>query len=287
MANNQRRTPGQRRAKPAPRTNTPNVVYTPGRDFNRNRLILNLITVAAVAFAIFLGLSIFFKVENVTVTGATHYSEWTVYEASDIQEGDNLLFFGQATASSKIIAALPYVTAVRFEIHLPGTVNIIIEEAPVAYSILCEDGTWWLMTSQGRLVEQVSAAVAVDHPRIDGVTLRSPAVGSQAVAAESGQGAVTGADRLTMALGLVSQLEANELFDRVASVDVTNLQTMEFWCGQQHQVKLGDGNFLPEKIAAVRDVLDKMNQYQSGIIDASKVTEDIDGISIPCYPFPD
>jgi cell division protein FtsQ len=287
MANNQRRTPGQRRAQPAPRKQTPNVVYTPGREFNRSRLILNLITVAAVAFAVFLGLSIFFKVETVTVTGAEHYSEWTIYEASGIQEGDNLLFFGQATASSKIIADLPYVTSVRFQIQLPGTVNIIIEEAPVAYSILCEDGTWWLMTSQGRLAEQVSAAVAVDHPRIDGVTLRGPSVGAQAVAAEDGQTAITGADRLAMALAMVSRLEANELFDRVTSVDVSMLQNLEFWCGQQFQVKLGDGNYLPEKIAAVRGVLEKMNQYQSGIIDASKVTEDIEGISIPCYPFPD
>ena len=287
MANNERRRPGQRRQQPAQRKTAPDVVYTPGRDFNRNRLILNVLTVAAVAFAIFLGLSIFFKVEQVTVVGADRYSEWTVYEASGIEEGDSLLFFGQATASSKIIGALPYVTSVRFDIELPGTVKIIIQEAPVAYSVLCEDGTWWLMTAQGRLTEQVSAAVASDCPRIDGVTLRQPVAGGQAVAAESGEGAVTGADRLAMALGIVAQLEANELFDRVSHVDVSNLQYLEFWLGQQHQVKLGEGKFLVEKVAAVKGVLEKMNQYQTGVIDASNVTEDIEGIAIPCYPFPD
>lgn len=287
MANNERRRPGQRRPQPTQRKTAPDVVYTPGRDFNRSRLILNILTVAAVAFAIFLGLSIFFKVDQITVVGAERYSEWTVYEASGIQEGDNLLFFGQANASSKIIGALPYVTSVRFDIELPGTVKIIIQEAPVAYSVLCEDGTWWLMTAQGRLTEQVSAAVAADCPRIDGVTLRLPVAGSQAVAAESGESAITGADRLAAALNIVTQLEANELFDRVSCVDVSNLQYLEFWLGQQYQVKLGQGEFMTEKIAAVKGVLAKMTQYQSGIIDASKVTEDIDGISIPCYPFPD
>jgi hypothetical protein len=269
MANNQRRTPGQRRAKPAQRNNAPEVVYKPGRDFNRNRLILNLITVAAVAFAVFLGLSIFFKVDEVRVVGTDRYSEWTVYEASGIQEGDNLLFFGQANASSKIISALPYVTSVRYDIDLPGTLNIIIEEAPVAYCVQSEDGTWWLMTSQGRLAEQVTAAVAADHPRIDGVTLRDPLVGSQAVAAESGQGAVTGADRLSVALQIMSQLEAKELFDRVASVDVSSLQHLEFWCGQQYQVKLGDAQRLDYKIAAVRSAIEKSSSYQTGILDAS------------------
>lgn len=269
MANNQRRTPGQKRAKPAQRSNVPEVVYKPGRDFNRSRLILNLITVAAVAFAIFLGLSIFFKVDEVRVVGTDRYSEWTVYEASGIQEGDNLLFFGQANASSKIISALPYVMSVRYDIDLPGTLNIIIEEAPVAYSVQCEDGTWWLMTAQGRLTEQVNAAVASDHPGIDGVTLRSPAVGSQAVAAESGQGAVTGADRLAMALQIAQQLESNELFDRVSRVDVSNLQHLEFWCGQQYQVKLGNSERLDYKIAAVRTAIETSSDYQTGILDAS------------------
>lgn len=284
MANNQRRTPGQKRPQPAARKKTPEVVYTPGRDFNRSRLILNLITVAAVAFAIFLGLSIFFKVEHVTVTGAQHYDEWTIYETSGIREGDNLLFFGQAAAGSKIISALPYVMSVRFEIDLPATVNIIIEEAPVAYSIQCEDGTWWLITSQGRLAEQVTAAVAADHPRIDGVTLRSPAVGSQAVAAENGQTAVTGADRLAMALRMVSQLEANELFDRVASVDVSSLQHLGFWIGQQYQVKLGDGERLEYKIAAARSAIEKSSSYQTGILDASFT---IFPESVGYMPFPD
>ena len=284
MANNERRRPGERRNPSAPRKNAPEVVFTPGREFNRKRLILNLITVAAVALAIFVGLSIFFKVEKITVTGAERYSEWSVSEASGIQAGDNLLFFGQANASSKIIAALPYVKSVRFEINLPGTLNIIIEEAPVAYCVLSEDGTWWLMTAQGRLTEQISAAVAIDCPRIDGITLRGPVIGNMAVATETGEGSVTGADRLAVALQIVAQLEANEIFDRVSSVDVSNLQHLEFWCGRQYQVKMGDGERLDYKIAAVRSALEKTSAYQTGILDASFT---IFPESVGYMPFPD
>lgn len=287
MARNERRRPGEKRRQQAPRRSAPEVVYTPGRDFNRNRLILNLVTVAAVAFAIFLGLSIFFKVEHVTVIGADHYSEWTIYEASGIEQGDNLLFFGRATAGSKIIDALPYVTSVRFDIELPGTVKIIVEEAPVAYAVLSENGIWWLMTSQGRLTEQVTAAVAVDHPKVEGITLRAPAVGAQAVAAENGEGSVTGNDRLLVALQILTHLETNQLFDRISSVNVSKLQTLEMWCGNQYQIKLGDGEYLAEKIAAVNGVFQKMTEYQTGIIDASAVTDDLQGISVPVYPFPD
>ena len=204
-----------------------------------------------------------------TVSGNGKYSEWSVYEASGIREGDSLLFFGQANASSKIIDALPYVKMVRYEIKLPGTVHIIVEEAPVAYSVQSEDGTWWLMTAQGRLTEQVNAAVASSCAKLEGFVLRAPAVGESAVALETGEGSVTGADRLRVALEILVQLEANELFGKVTSINLSGLQSLEFWCGQQYQVKLGNSDRLDYKIAAVKTAMEEMSDYQRGILDAS------------------
>lgn len=273
MAENERRRARRTKASESKqRKNAPEVVYTPAREFNRNRLMLNILTVFAVAFAIFLGLSIFFKVDQVTVSGNSKYSEWSIYEASGIQEGDSLLFFGQASAGSKIIDALPYVKSVRFEIQLPGTVHIIVEEASVTYSVQSQDGTWWLMTAQGRLTEQVNAAVAGNCAKVAGITLRAPVVGQNAVALEDGEGSVSGADRLEVALQILAQLEANELFGKVTSIHVSALQQLEFWCGQQYQVKLGNSDRLDYKIAAVKIAMEQMSPYQSGILDASFTT---------------
>ncbi len=283
--NERRRVAGKRRPKPEQRRNAPEVVYTPAKEFNRSRLVLNILTIVAVAFAIFLGLSIFFKVDQVTVSGADRYSEWTVAEASGIESGDSLLFFGEAAASSKIIDALPYVKSVRFEIKLPGTVHIIIEEAPVAYSVQAEDGSWWLMTAQGRITEQANAATAADCPKIEGITLRNPVVGQNAVPVETGEGSVTGADRLTAALEILSQLEANELFDKVTVVNVSKLQTLEFWYGKRYRVKLGDVDHMRQKLAAVKSAINSASVYQTGILDASFVTDLTEGITIPCIPF--
>ncbi len=286
MADNERRRgAGKQRRKPEQRKNAPEVVYTPAKEFNRSRLVLNILTIVAVAFAIFLGLSIFFKVENVTVSGAERYSEWTVAEASGIESGDSLLFFGEASASSKIIDALPYVKSVRFEIKLPGTVHIIIEEAPVAYSVQAEDGSWWLMTAQGRLTEQANAATALGCVKIEGFTLHNPVAGQNAVAVETGEGSVTGADRLAAALEILAQLEANELFDKATVVNVSKLQTLEFWYGNRYQVKLGDVKHMREKLAAVKVAIASASDYQTGILDASSVTDISEKITIPCIPF--
>lgn len=270
-AERRRRTP-----KPQPRNTAPEVVYTQPKQFSRSHLVVRLLTIVAVVIAIGMGLSIFFKVETITVVGAEKYSAWSVTEASGIAEGDSLLFFGRAGAAGRIIHQLPYIKSVRFGIKLPGTVNIIIEESPVAYGVQDTQDGWWLITSDGRVVEQTDSATALINTVIEGVKLEKPVIGELAVATENNaQGeliATTNADRLTAALEVFCALEANEILGKVASVDVTSPQAIEIWYGTQYQIKLGDRSKMEYKIAAVKQVVSQMSQYQTGILDASFTT---------------
>lgn len=274
MSDNERkRVPGDRRqkARTSSRKNTPEVVYTPAKAFNRKKLLLHILTIVAVAFAVFLGLSIFFKVDTILVSGSGRYSEWTVAEASGIEKGDSLLFFGEASAASKIIDKLNYVTAVRFDIKLPGTVTIIVEEAPTAYAVQDTGGGWWLITGSGRVVEQVDSVRAGEHAVVKGLALQSPTLGQDAVAANTApEGSViTGADRLAAALQIIRAVEKNEMFDKVVGVDVSKLQALELRYEDRFQIKLGDLSDLDYKIAALRSAISTMSPYETGILDAS------------------
>ena len=164
-----------RPAHKEPETNTaPDVVFMAPKPFSRNRFLLRLATVAAVVIALILGVSVFFKVENVTVSGAVQYTPWDICSASGIETGENLLTVNRAKASGKIIAALPYVHSVRIGIKLPGTVMIDVVEVEVTYAAKAADGTWWLLSAEGRVIEQAAQEPA--GTRILGVTLDSPAV---------------------------------------------------------------------------------------------------------------
>ena len=68
----------------------------PVKPFNRKKLTLQLLTVAAVVLAIAIGISIFFKVDTVSISGLDKYSYDTVREAAGILDGDSLLFFSRA-----------------------------------------------------------------------------------------------------------------------------------------------------------------------------------------------
>lgn len=247
---------------------SPAVVYTEPAVFNRNKLVLQLVSVTAVVLALVMAMSIFFRVERITVSGANVYGEWKVREASGIQEGDYLLTFSRARASGKIIAELPYVDRVRIGIKLPDTVNIVIEELDVVYAIQADDGLWWLISSQGKVVEMTDPGAAANYTKVLGVTLEAPEMGEIGIAKESGtvptaqtdaQGNVVGtvpvvitnAERLEVALQILQALELNDIVGEAASVDVTDMNNIELWYGTQYQVQLGNTSRMDYKIACM------------------------------------
>lgn len=262
------------------RNDTPAVIYTQPTAFNRDRLLIQLLTVTAVVAALVLGMSVFFKVKTIMISGVETYSAWTVREASGISEGDGLLTFSKTRAIAKIHASLPYVDDVRIGIKLPDTVIIYIEEMAVSYAVESTQGDWWLINSDGRVVEQTTANAASSHTKVLGVKLDSPIEGNDAVAAndvpqetlESGEAvpqAVTGAQRLSSALQILKALEANDIVGQAASVDVSSLEDVTLWYGSRYEVMLGDTAKMEYKIACMNDAILDLSEYQSGILDIS------------------
>ena len=245
--------------RPVRKRNAPQVVYTPAQTISFRRMLLRILVVAAVALALCLSLSIFFKVKTVTVAGAEKYTPWSVMEASGIQEGESLISLNTIGAAARVLKALPYVESVQVGIKLPDTVNIEIKEYEVAYAIRDQDGLWWRITSNGKVLEQVNGGQATENAKILGVVLASPAVNEQAVAGETATATaatdetaestetvatqpnlIQPAQRLSTVLGILQQLEANEILGQVASIDVSDMSRIVLWYGTQYEVILGD-----------------------------------------------
>ena len=277
------------------------VVYTPPKPFKRGRFLLRLATVAAIVLAVVMGMSIFFKVETVTVSGCSKYSAWEVSEASGIEVGSHLLSLSRAQVSGSILSKLPYVDTVRVGINLPDTVNIEITELDVVYSIEDAEGNWWLMNGEGKIVEQTNGVTAKDYTQALGVRIEVPEVGQQAeakeaemptvpimdpdaeeIAGEEGSEpadlpestpvitvGVTGDERLRTLLSVLQQLSGNSISGMIDSVDVTSLTAIELWYDERFQINMGDTGQLEYKIGALKATIDKMESYESGHLDLS------------------
>lgn len=280
----------KRKAEEAKKKKRPQVTYTQPVPVNLNQMLMKILIVVAVVVAFTLGISVFFKVEKVVVYGNKAYSAWTVQEAGGIELDTNLLSLNNTRACGKIKAALPYVDSVRIGIKLPDTVNIYVEEIDIAYAITTKDGTNWLMTSGGKVVEQIDSGTATDYTKVEGVYLDAPAPGQQArafepeqqITSETGPDAdpqdetappiVTGAARLDTALRILQELEANDIVGEAASIDVSSLNNIELWYGQRFQVKLGDSGNINIKISWMKSAVNQLSDYDMGILDVSFTT---------------
>lgn len=281
----------QKRVVRAPKEEIPNAVYTMPKPMQKSKLLLRLATVVAVVVALTMAVSIFFKVETVTVLGAEKYTAWAVSEASGIEVGDGLLTLSRARAAGKIQSALPYVDEVKIDIHLPGTVQIEITELQVTYAVAARDNTWWLISADGEAIEQINVTAASGYTRLQGVTVEPPTVGKTVTAAETAQEpqpqqtddtqaddsdptlppqvVVTGAQRLEAALTILQSLEANGVLGEVAYVDVEELTDIRLQYGERFEVQLGDAQRLDYKVTYMAQAIRQMEDYQVGVLDVS------------------
>ena len=285
----------ERQEQEARKAKAPTVTYNDPSPFNPRRLAMQLGLVAAVVVAVLLGVSVFFKVEKVVVYGNSNYEAWTVREASGIAEGENLLTFGAAGACDRILDELPLVEKARIGVTLPGTVKIYITEYEVCYSMESEDGSWWLVTSDGSVVEKIDVGSAAAHTIIQGVKLASPKVGQAAVAAEPepemGTNAAgeqielpvitTGASRLKAAQTIMASLELSDVLGQVASIDVSQTGSLTLKYGTRFDVLLGGTKGMDKKIAWMASTIEQLEDYQSGTLDVTFTTRPDQAVFTP------
>lgn len=262
---------------------TPEVVYLPPKPFSRNRFILHLATIVAVVLALMLGLSVFFKVERIEISGCAQYTPYQIQQASGVNEGDQLLTFSRAKAAGRIISELPYVKSVRIGISLPDTVKIEIVETEVTYALEAFDGIWWLMDSDGKLIEMAGEEALQNSTIVSGVLLKDPMAGEQAEAYQTSQPptdaegntipvTVTAAQRLTAVIDIAKNLERCGIIGDAASINVTDLYGIELWYGTKFQVLLGDSTDMGTKITYLKSIIDDYaanRPYESGVLDIS------------------
>ena len=270
--------PINRRVVRPPREEIPAIVYTAPKPLRRGRFALKLATMAAVVAAVFFGLSVFFRVDTITVAGAEKYSPWMIRQASGVQTGDALLSISEARVASRIRMELPFVDDIKVGVRLPGTVEIEITELQVTYSIEDENGAWWLISSDGRAVEQVTLDKALGYTRVEGVAIHTPQVGSQVQAvagqiidpdegtAES-QTQEDADEQLAALIAVMTALEDNRIIGQVSLIDVTDVSDIRLEYPQLLTVRLGDTGRMEYKVSYLAAALEQLEDSQSGELD--------------------
>ena len=262
----------------------------PHRVYNTNFGFKFIIMLSVVA-VIVLSMIIFFKVKHIEVVlpadenGQTrsYYTAEEVAEASGINLDDNLLSLSKATAAARIYAALPYINEVQIKKQLPGTVVITFSEFDVTYGIQDEQGGWWLMSREGRILEAASEETVRGHLTVTGMPIQRPEVGDEIKpAATEGADMSEIAAKKTVVLQVIPELEKSSFIKQIDRVDVSTSYDLKlWWTGGRYEIRLGTTERLEYKLQYLQTILeDGAIANKSGTLDLT-FTEDDKGRFLP------
>ncbi len=281
--------PGKRKSKPreeAPKRKK----KKPHRVYNTNFGFKFAIMLSVVA-VIVLSMIIFFKVKHVSVilptdeNGETksYYTAQEVADASGVNLDDNLLSLSKATVAARIYAALPYVNEVQIKKQLPGTVVIRFSEFQVTYGIQDEQGGWWLMSREGRILESADEQSVRGHLTVTGMPIKVPELGDEIKpAATEGADMSEIANKQKVALDTLAALEKTEFIKQVDRVDVsTSYDLTLWWADERYEIKLGTTERLDYKLQYLQTILQEGSiNNKSGTLDLT-FNEDSDAHFLP------
>ena len=149
---------------------------TPRRRRKRKSALFTPLAFVLICAALIFGMSVFFRVTTIVVTGAVNYEEAEIIGASGIEPGDNLIFIDRSGAASRIRSKLPYIESVAVRRVLPNTVNIeILESRALAY--LAVDGELWAIDRSCKALAKTTSAQVEGLIHVTGIEATKPSVG--------------------------------------------------------------------------------------------------------------
>ncbi len=221
--------------------------------------LLRPLSIILAAVAVVAALTLFFKVENIAVTGAGRYSAEEIIAASGVEVGDNLILLDRYRVAQRIYTSLPYITDVRPKQKFPNTLNIEVTETKTAAAIQGAGG-YWLISTKGKFLEAADASAASGYLQINGVPAVEPAV--SAVLELPEESPIT-ASRL---LELLTALDEHGVLNRADSVDCSDPMTLVLQYDGRFRVEMFYDADFDFKINCLLSALEKLEPNERGTL---------------------
>jgi cell division protein FtsQ len=177
--------------------------------------------------ALTVGATVFFRVEIVSVTGNSRYTQEEILAATGIQMGDNLYQLNKNQLSQQVLQSLPYTRSVSIRRSLPNAILITVTEwdavaqiVPAQSDEIPEGETAaqepWLISVGGKLLEQAPADSTA--MTVTGLTPLSPEAGTKLTVPEEQQ------TKLSALLSLLEEMESQEILSGVSEIQLGDTQ---------------------------------------------------------------
>lgn len=220
-------------------------------------LILLLIALCAAAVCI----AMFFKVDKITVSGKTVYSESQILKASGIKKGVNILKINMGNSEKEICEQLPYIQSAKVSLSLPTSIKIEVTAAKAEY--LVENGSKLIAADADLKVldESIDAKKVKGAVKITGAKIKSAEPGSLIVFSTDTQ-----FDDLKSMIGGIKAAKTT----KISTIDITDSFQISALYDKRITILFGSSHNIPEKLASASKIIEKeLHKTDKGKLDVS------------------
>ncbi|NCC87357.1 MAG: FtsQ-type POTRA domain-containing protein [Clostridia bacterium] len=217
--------------------------------------------------AVILSLTVFFKVETITVEGKTSYSNDKVIKMSGINKNDNLFLIDKSKAAENIMQKLPYIGSVKISNKLPSGIVISVEKTTEKCAIA--NGEGYVLTNENSKVLQVGVT-EIDEKLIliSGGNVKKSEIGKN----------IEFENKETQELveKIMESVKVNKIED-ITQIDVSDKLNIKMTYQNRIEMLFGSISQIDKKMEFAVEVLEKENERsknQEGIIDLQGISSD-------------
>ncbi|MCQ2479953.1 MAG: FtsQ-type POTRA domain-containing protein [Clostridia bacterium] len=232
------------------------------KQVERNRKILGifLLTIVAAVLILLLLFKVFFKIENITVTGKSPYEASQVINACGVSKGDSLLACKEEKITEGIKKNLPYITSVKVKKKLPSTLTI---EATATEAFLAVDTTSGtaITDKNGKVLEFASADKFKGKiAKLEAGTSFDAEIGEKIFETATGKDAKKAQiEKAEMLKTIFEACKASKI-KGLTSINIKSSNNIYMMYQNRLKLNLGTISDIEYKLKAAREIIEKENQ---------------------------
>jgi hypothetical protein len=225
----------------------------------RGAVIYTPIAVLLIGIIIIFGVSVFFRITDVQISGATKYTNDQILQMSGIKDGDNLLFVDKAAVAQAIGQGLPYLSEVVVEKDIPNRIVIKVAESKPLAAVKF-DGDWWVIDQNARVLEKSDTIGISGKIIVSGLTPKAAGAGVVIAVDDSEK------TKLQYLINVLSALESAGMNDRVSTLDVSNITDLTLEVDGRFTVSFGNGENAAYKLVWLNKIISQLGSDDRGQI---------------------
>lgn len=230
----------------------PRPSQTVRRKRRKSNMSLYYIMVAVIVVFAFYFLSnfVFFRLDEITITGSTYYSRDNILMASTLREGDNLFRTDIKGIEERLNSMMVYADDVKVRRKLPSKIEITVTEAVPKYN-LEQDGKYYVVSESGKILETNLSAPQDGLLIVKGFDIKDTKPNAVLESNDS--------LKANILSEITAKLESMD-FEKIDTIDIYDRTDIKLYYDNRIEISIGSSLDIPYKLRYTRAVLDAVKK---------------------------